>query len=224
MITIFLADDHPVVRDGLRAILETQLDFAVIGESGSGADTVLQVKALRPDVLLLDLEMPSPTGDVRQMDGVEALRQLHQAASDTRVLVFTAYDSDDRILAAVQAGAQGYLLKGVPREQVFDAIRVVHGGGSLLQPAVASKLLRQVQSGSGRPASDSADRSGGLTPREIEVLRYLAQGQANKQIAARMGISERTVKFHVSAIFRKLDAANRTEAVTIAAQRGIINL
>ena len=217
MITIFLADDHPVVRDGLRAILETQPDLAVIGESGTGADTVTQVKALRPDVLLLDLEMP-------QLDGVEALRQIHQAASDTRVLVFTAYDSDERILAAVQAGAQGYLLKGVPREQVFDAIRVVHGGGSLLQPAVASKLLRQVQSGSSRPASGSADRSGALTPREIEVLRYLAQGQANKQIAARLSISERTVKFHVSAIFRKLDAANRTEAVTIAAQRGIINL
>ncbi|MGH8310767.1 MAG: response regulator, partial [Steroidobacteraceae bacterium] len=144
MITIFLADDHPVVRDGLRAILETQPDFAVIGESGAGAETVAQVKALRPDVLLLDLEMPSPKGDLRQMDGVEALRQIHQSAADTRVLVFTAYDSDDRILAAVQAGAQGYLLKGAPREQIFDAIRVVHNGGSLLQPAVASKLLKQV--------------------------------------------------------------------------------
>ncbi len=217
MITIFLADDHPVVRDGLRAILETQPDFAVIGESGSGADTVTQVKALRPDVLLLDLEMP-------QLDGVEALRQIHQAALETRVLVFTAYDSDERILAAVQAGAQGYLLKGAPREQVFDAIRVVRGGGSLLQPAVASKLLKQVQSGSERAASDQAGRFSELTPREMEVLRLLAQGLANKQIAARLGISERTVKFHVSAIFGKLDAANRTEAVTIAAQRGLINL
>jgi len=215
MITIVLADDHPVVRDGLRAILETQPDFAVIGESGTGAEAVAQVKALRPDVLLLDLEMP-------QMDGVEALRQIHQSAADTRVLVFTAYDSDDRILAAVQAGAQGYLLKGAPREQIFDAIRVVHNGGSLLQPAVASKLLKQVQSGSDRAASD--DRANLLTPRETEVLRLLAQGMANKQIAARLGISERTVKFHVSAIFGKLDAANRTEAVTIAAQRGLISL
>ncbi|HET7090146.1 MAG TPA: response regulator transcription factor [Anaerolineae bacterium] len=213
MITIFLADDHPVVRDGLRAILETQPDFAVIGEAGDGAETVWQTKALRPDVLLLDLEMP-------EMDGVEALRHISEAAPDTRVLVFTAYDSDERILAAVQAGAQGYLLKGAPRDQVFDAIRVVHGGGSLLQPAVASKLLKQVQSGTDRTGS----RAGELTSREIEVLRLLAQGQANKQIAARLGISERTVKFHVSAIFRKLDATNRTEAVTIAAQRGLIKL
>jgi len=213
MITIFLADDHPVVRDGLRAILETQVDFAVIGESGSGAETAAQVQALRPDVLLLDLEMPD-------MDGVEVLRQIRHSSSGTRVLVFTAYDSDDRILAAVQAGAQGYLLKGAPREQVFDAIRVVHGGGSLLQPAVASKLLKQVQSGSER----AADRGDALTPREIEVLRQLALGQANKQIAAALGISERTVKFHVSSIFRKLDAANRTEAVAIAAQRGLISL
>ena len=213
MITIFLADDHPVVRDGLRAILETQPDFAVIGEAGDGAETVKQTKALRPDVLLLDLEMP-------EMDGVEALRQVRQVAPDTRVLVFTAYDSDERILAAVQAGAQGYLLKGVPRDQVFDAIRVVHGGGSLLQPAVASKLLKQVQSGTDRVAG----RPDALTPREIEVLHLLAQGQANKQIAARLGISERTVKFHVIAIFRKLDATNRTEAVTIAAQRGLIKL
>jgi DNA-binding NarL/FixJ family response regulator len=215
MITILLADDHPVVRDGLRAILETQADFAIIGECGTGEATVAQVKALKPDVLLLDLEMP-------QMDGVEALRRIHETAVDTRVLVFTAYDSDERILSAVQAGAQGYLLKGAPRDQIFDAIRVVHAGGSLLQPAVASKLLKQVQSGKDRAVA--AEREDALTPREAEVLRLLAQGMANKQIAAKLGISERTVKFHVSAIFGKLDAANRTEAVTIAAQRGLISL
>lgn len=215
MITIYLADDHPVVRDGLRAILETQPDFAVIGESGTGEDTVARVKALHPDVLLLDLEMP-------HMDGVDVLRRISVETENTRVLVFTAYDSDERILAAVQAGVQGYLLKGSPREQLFDAIRVVHGGGSLLQPAIASKLLKQVQSGSDQSAG--ARHAGGLTPREIDVLRQLAQGQANKQIAARLGITERTVKFHVSSIFRKLDASNRTEAVAIAAQRGLIEL
>ena len=217
MITIFLADDHPVVRDGLRAILETQPDFAVIGESGTGADTVAQVTALRPDVLLLDLEMP-------EMDGVEALRQIRQKSADTRVLVFTAYDSDERIPPAVQAGVQGYLLKGSPREQILDAIRVVHGGGSLLQPVVASKLLRQVHNHVEQPRDAGAARSGDLTRREIDVLRHLAQGQANKQIAVKLGISERTVKFHVSSIFRKLDAANRTEAVTLAVQKGIITL
>ena len=209
MITILIADDHPVVRDGLRAILETQPDLAVVGEGGSGAETVAQVLAWRPDVLLLDLEMPG-------MDGVQVLRQLAAAGSATRSLVFTAYDSDERILAAVQAGAQGYLLKGAPREQLFDAIRVVHGGGSLLQPAVASRLLKRVQSGT--------ERDNLLTAREIEVLRLLAQGQANKQIAARLRISERTVKFHVSSIFRKLSVTNRTEAVAAAAQRGLIHL
>ncbi len=216
MITVFLADDHPVVREGLRAILETQPDFSVIGECGTGEDTVAKVKALRPDVLLLDLEMS-------QTDGVDVLRRIGAETDNTRVLVFTAYDSDDRILAAVQAGVQGYLLKGSPREQLFDAIRVVHGGGTLRQPATPSKLSVPTQSGSDRSVSD-ARRASELTPREIDVLGHLAQGQANKQIAARLGISERTVKFHVSSIFRKLDASNRTEAVTIAAQRGIITL
>lgn len=216
MITILLADDHPVVREGLRVMLETQADFAVIGESNTGVETVAQVKALRPDILLLDLEMP-------EMDGVETLRQIQKIDVPTRVLVFTAYDSDERILTALQSGAQGYLLKGVPRQQVFDAIRVVHGGGSLLQPAIASKLLKQVQRGSGRVAGGATDPSA-LTPREVEVLDVLAQGLANKQIAAQLHISERTVKFHVSAIFRKLDASNRTEAVKIAAQRGLIDL
>lgn len=214
MITILLADDHPVVRDGLRAMLETQNDFAVIGESNDGVETVAQVTALRPDVLLLDLEMP-------QMDGVETLRKLQQSDVATRVLVFTAYDSDERILTALQSGAQGYLLKGAPRQQVFDAIRIVHGGGSLLQPAIANKLLRQVQRGSDRSA---ASEPNALTPRELEVLTLLAQGLANKQIAAQLHISERTVKFHVSAIFRKLDASNRTEAVKLAAQQGLISL
>lgn len=216
MITILLADDHPVVRDGLHAILETQPDFAVIGECGTGEETVAQVQALSPDVLLLDLEMPN-------CDGVETLRRIRQTV-ETRVLVFTAYDSDDRILAAVQAGAQGYLLKGAPRDQIFDAIRVVHGGGSILQPAVASKLFKKMQGGADRSATEAGGDADALTPRETEVLRLLAQGMANKQIAARLGISERTVKFHVSAIFGKLAAANRTEAVAIAAQRGLIEL
>jgi DNA-binding NarL/FixJ family response regulator len=137
------------------------------------------------------------------------------------VLVFTAYDSDERILTALQSGAQGYLLKGAPRRQVFDAIRIVHEGGSLLQPAIANKLLRQVQRGSER---GNVGDPNALTPRELEVLALLAQGLANKQIAVQLHISERTVKFHVSAIFRKLNASNRTEAVKLAAQQGLISL
>jgi DNA-binding NarL/FixJ family response regulator len=205
-IRILVADDHPVVRDGLVAMLGTQADFEVVGQAATGLEAVRQVAALRPDVVLLDLEMP-------EMDGVEVIKQLGRDTPDARVIVFTAFDTDDRIVGAVQAGAQGYLLKGAPREEVFQAVRVVRSGGSLLEPVVASKLLRQV----------SQDFQP-LTPRELEVLGLVAQGMQNKEIAARLVITERTVKFYVSSILAKLGAGNRTEAVAIAAQRGLISL
>jgi DNA-binding NarL/FixJ family response regulator len=143
----------------------------------------------------------------------QALQHLRQENPDARVIVFTALDTDDRIVAAVQAGAQGYLLKGAPREEIFNAVRVVHAGGSLLQPVVASKLMRQVSEGF-EP----------LAPRELEVLRLVARGLQNKEIAAQLVITERTVKFYVSNILSKLGAGSRTEAVAIAAQRGLISL
>lgn len=211
-IRILVADDHPVVRDGLVAILSTQPDLQVVAEAGSGREAVERVAQTRPDVVLLDLEMPD-------MDGVEALRRLRDSDPDTRVIIFTAFDTDERILAAVQAGAQGYLLKGAPREEVFNAVRVVHDGGSLLQPVVASKLLKQV-SRDRRPEKEVE----ALTPREEEVLQLLAQGLQNKEIARQLVISERTVKFHVSSILAKLDAGNRTEAVAIAAQHGLVDM
>jgi DNA-binding NarL/FixJ family response regulator len=211
-IRILVADDHPIVRDGLIAILNTQPDFEVIGEAATGPQTVEQVRTLRPDVVLLDLEMP-------ELDGVEALRKLREINSDARVIVFTAFDTDERILGAVRAGARGYLLKGAPREEIFQAIRVVHAGGSLLQPIVASKLLRQVsQEQASLPGPET------LTARELEVLRLLARGLENKEIAAELVIAERTVKFHVSSIQAKLGAGNRTEAVVIAAKQGLIKL
>ncbi|HLV98024.1 MAG TPA: response regulator transcription factor [Ktedonobacterales bacterium] len=211
-IRILVADDHPIVRDGLIAILNTQPDFEVVGEAATGPQTVERVTTLGPDVVLLDLEMP-------EIDGVEALRQLRQTSPDARVIVFTAFDTDERILGAVRAGARGYLLKGAPREEIFQAIRVVHAGGSLLQPIVASKLLRQV---SQEPATLPGPET--LTPRELEVLRLLARGLENKEIAAELVIAERTVKFHVSSIQGKLGAGNRTEAVVMAAKQGLIKL
>jgi DNA-binding NarL/FixJ family response regulator len=204
-IRIVVADDHPVVRDGLVAILGTQPDFLVVGEAADGASALAQVQAERPDILLLDLAMPV-------LDGVAVLQRLQAAGSPTRSLVFTAFDTDERILGAVRAGAQGYLLKGAPRDELFNAIRTIHAGGSTLQPIVASKLLRQVQ----------APAAAALTERENAVLRLLVSGMPNKLIAAELGITQRTAKFHVSAILQKLGARNRTEAVTLARGRGLI--
>jgi len=211
-IRILVADDHPIVRDGLISILGTQPDFDVVGKAGDGRETLEQIEDLQPDVLLLDLEMP-------HMDGVETLRHLREVHASVRTIVFTAFDTDERIVSAVQAGAQGYLLKGVPREEIFNAIRVVYAGGSLLQPVIASKLLKQV-SGDRKPPPEMD----ALTPREQHVLKLLAQGLQNKEIAAELVITERTVKFYVSSILSKLGAGNRTEAVTLAVQRGLVKL
>ncbi len=206
-IQIVIADDHPIVRDGLRAVLSTQADFAIVGEAGSGAETIDQVRRLQPDVLLLDLEMPDG-------DGVETLQRLAERHTAVRAIVFTAFDTDDRIVEAVRAGAKGYLLKGAPRDELFNAIRIVNAGGSLLQPIVASKLINRLN----QPAPVDL-----LTEREREVLALVAQGHSNRAIADQLIITERTVKFHVSAIMGKLAAANRTEAVALAREQGLLS-
>ena len=234
MIRILLADDHPIVREGLRAVLETQPDFEVVGtekQAASGDEALRLALELSPDILLLDLEMPV-------MDGVETIRRLRQHVQQNnaqgqqktrpRIIVFTAFDNDERIISALEAGADGYLLKGAPREDIFNAIRITMQGGSLLQPVVASKLLRHVgqQRGlgdhRGSPYDDFPYEA--LTERELEVLALLAQGMPNKEIATKLTISERTAKFHVSSIMGKLGATNRTEAVSLAAQKGLITL
>ena len=220
MIHILLADDHPIVREGLRAVLETQPDFEVISECASGDETIRQAELLKPDILLLDLEMPI-------MDGVEAIKQLRLRRHNARIIVFTAFDTDERIIHAIQAGADGYLLKGSPRDEIFKAIRLAMEGGSLLQPLVASKLLRhmgQRERENNHRTLQGIPQVEELTERELEVLRLLAQGMPNKEIASHLVISERTAKFHVSSIMSKLGATNRTEAVALAAQRGLIDL
>jgi DNA-binding NarL/FixJ family response regulator len=202
MIRILLADDHPVVRDGLAAMLATQPDFEVVGEAGDGAEALIEAERLRADVVLMDLEMPT-------LDGIEAIRRLRAADPSVQVVVLTAFDTDERIVGAIQAGAQGYLLKGAPRAEIFAAIRTVSAGGALIPPVIASKLLRQV-------------REEALTAREKEVLELVAAGLANGEIAGRLFISERTVKFHVSSILAKLGAKNRTQAVRVARERGLV--
>jgi DNA-binding NarL/FixJ family response regulator len=210
-IRILVADDHPMLREGLVGVLSTQPDFEVVGEASDGAEAVRLAETLHPDVILLDLEMPGT-------DGVAALENLRDAGSEARAVVFTAYDTDERILGALRAGARGYLLKGASRAEIFSAIRTVHAGGSLLQPDVTARLLAHI----GR--NDEGARADQLTPRELEVLGLISQGLQNSEIAAQLFVTERTVKFHVSSILAKLGADNRTEAVAIAARRGLIRM
>ncbi|HEY4034474.1 MAG TPA: response regulator transcription factor [Ktedonobacteraceae bacterium] len=228
MVRIVLVDDHPIVREGLHALLETQTDFQVIAECANGEEALQIVETFQPDLILLDLEMPI-------LDGVETIRRLRNLhlLQEPRIIVFTAFDDDDRIIHAVQAGANGYVLKDAPREEIFQAIRITSTGGSILQPIVASKLLRHwslqrqdaPQQGQGEShRQNSPFPLEELTEREREVLSLLAQGMPNKEIASHLVISERTAKFHVSSIMSKLGATNRTEAVTLAAQRGLITL
>ena len=206
MIKIFITDDHPIVRDGLISILEAQEDFMIVGEASNGPETIARLEKDPADILFLDLAMP-------EMDGVKVIEALREKDIPTKVIVFTVFDSDERIIQAVKAGAKGYLLKGAKRQEIFAAIRTVHEGGSLVQPLVISKLFQHI-SGETNP----------LTQRELEVLSHVAEGLSNKQIGERLFISERTVKFHVSAILGKLGAQNRTDAVRLAREQGLIDL
>ncbi len=218
-IRVLVCDDHPVVREGIAAMLETQADLEVIGEVSDGSEAVARVARGGVDIVLMDLQMA-------QMDGAEATRRIGALSEPARVIVLTAFDTDERILEAVQAGAQGYLLKGAPRDDIFNAVRVVHGGGSLLQPNVTNSLLRAL---SGASKAVMAATPGGLdieqlTEREREVLVLIAKGLRNKEIADKLFISERTVKFHANALYQKLDVTSRTEAVSFALQHHLITL
>ena len=206
-IRIILADDHPVVRDGLKGMIASQEDLSVVGEASDGEELVRLAGEVAADVALVDLRMPV-------LDGVSAIALLRESSPALHVLVLTTYDSDADIRRAVEAGATGYLLKDAPREELFRAIRGTARGDSYLSPAVASRLVDQVRS----PVHDK------LSPREVEVLTLVAQGSANKEIAHTLRLSEATVKSHLLHIFEKLGAADRTHAVTIAVRRGIIPL
>ncbi len=206
MIRIVVVDDHPVVREGLVASLEDDPEFQVVGAAGSAEDALPLVAAQRPDLVLLDLELPG-------ISGLKAIPAFAAASPASRILILTAYDTDERVLGAIRAGARGYLLKGASLDEIARAIRIVHGGESYLEPRIATKVLSQLGPRT-RPAA--------LSAREREVLRRVAGGQSNKQIAPALGITERTVKFHVTSILNKLGADNRAQAVALAARRGLL--
>jgi DNA-binding NarL/FixJ family response regulator len=211
-IRILLVDDHPVVREGLGAMIETQPDMEVVGEAGDGQEGVRLAKQLKPRVILMDLQMPV-------MGGVEAIQKIRQEDTGAEVIILTTYDSDEHIFSGLEAGAKGYLLKGASKDDLFRAIRAAARGESLLEPAVASKLVeRFTQLSKKGPADDT------LSERELEVLNLIAKGHRNKEIARDLVITEKTAKAHVSNILAKLGASDRTEAVTLALRKRLIKL
>ncbi|MBP2277803.1 MULTISPECIES: response regulator transcription factor [Sphingomonas] len=202
-IRILIVDDHPVLRDGIAAIIGGQNDMALVGEAGNGAEAIEQFRNLRPDVTLMDLQMP-------RMNGVEAIAAIRKEFSHARIVVLTTYAGDAQAMRALKAGAVGYLLKSTLRKDLLDAIRSIHAGRRHIPPDIAQEI-----------AFHAADEA--LSEREVIVLTLAGQGKANKEIAWQMKISEDTVKAHMRSIFAKLDANDRTQAVTLALRRGIID-
>jgi DNA-binding NarL/FixJ family response regulator len=215
-VSLVVADDHEVVRAGFAALLDTQPDFTVLGTASDGGEAVRVCRDLKPDVVLMDVRMPS-------LDGIEATRQLAGTGeSGPRVLILTTFDLDEYVFDALRAGASGFLLKDVTAERLFDAVRVVAAGEALLAPAVTRRLISEFTRL--RPAKDAAPAAalGALTPRETEVLRLVAEGLSNPEVAQRLVVTEETVKTHVSRILAKLGLRDRTQAVVAAYESGLV--
>jgi NarL family two-component system response regulator LiaR len=211
-IRVLITDDHEIVRKGLAVLLATEKDIKVVDEARDGSEAVSKAAALKPDVVLMDLVMP-------RMDGIEATRQITQTCPGTRVLVLTSFAADDKVFPAVKAGALGYLLKDSGPEELLEAIRRVHRGEPSLQPEIARKVLQELSHPlSAKPTTDP------LTAREVEVLRLIAQGMSNKEIASKIFVAEWTVRTHVSNILSKLQLASRTQAALYALRSGLASL
>ena len=206
-IRVVVVDDHPIVRQGLVTVLGDEPDFMVTGAAGSAEEALPLIAREHPDVVLLDLELPG-------LDGVAAVPRIAEVSPGTRVIVFTAYDTDERVFGALRAGAKGYLLKGASTEELARAIHEVHAGGSHLEPRVAARVLAEMNA----PRRHTSE----LSERETAVLRLVATGLSNKEIGRSLAISERTVRFHITSILNKLGAATRAQAVALATQRGLL--
>jgi NarL family two-component system response regulator LiaR len=211
-IRVMIVDDHAIVRKGIRALLATEKDFQVVGEVGDGVEAVAQAQVLKPDVILMDLVMP-------KMDGIEATRQITAKQPATRVLVLTSFAADDKVFPAIKAGALGYLLKDSGPDDLVQAIRCVHRGEPSLEPSIARKVLTEMSGAPKKPLSVDP-----LTDRELEILRLIAQGRNNKEIAEHLVIAEMTVRTHVSNILSKLHLASRTQAALYALKEGLASL
>lgn len=211
-IRVLITDDHPIVRKGLRTLIMSEPDIELVGEAADGIEAVLKTRSLKPDVILLDLLMP-------RLDGLGAIQQIKQENPDARILVVTSFAEDEKLFPAIKAGALGYLLKDSSPEQLVKAIRDVHCGKSSLDPSVAIKLIRELN----RPSQNTAMMDP-LSDRELEVLKLVAQGRTNQEIADTLVISERTVGNHIGAILSKLHLANRTQAALYALREGLAKL
>jgi NarL family two-component system response regulator LiaR len=209
VIRILIADDHTLVRAGLRALIDSEPGMKVVGEAADGAEAVDKARVLQPDVILLDLVMP-------RKDGIAAITEICGADPDARILVLTSYTDDEKVFPAIKAGALGYLLKDSEPQELLQAIRSVHAGEPSLAPTIARKLMRELQQPPDLPLAENP-----LSEREAQVLRLVAQGLSNREIADRLVVSERTVRAHVSNILNKLHLANRTQAALYAIREGL---
>lgn len=208
---ILLCDDQAVIRDGLEMLLNLEKDFQVIASAQDGAEAIDLATKHKPDLILMDLKMP-------MVNGIEATREIRKKLPSAKILVLTTYDDDEWVFDAIRAGASGYLLKDTSRQKIIEAIRGTMDGKSFLDPAVAGKLMNQVASNQTQPSSILKDK---LTERELDVLRLLAKGMPNTDIAGQLHLSEGTVRNHVSAILEKLNVSDRTQAAVIAIQHGL---
>jgi len=213
-IRVIVADDHVLVRQGICQFLEEAEDITVVGEAADGEEALRLVEEHRPDVAILDIQMPG-------VGGIEATREIRARFPEVRVLILTAYEEDPYVFALLRAGANGYILKTIDAEDLLRAVRAVHRGESVLSPRVTEKVVRQIRAGGPEGASEQVEP---LTDREIEVLRMAGQGLTNREIGRRLAISDRTVQGHLAHVYGKLDVASRTEAVMEALKRGWIVL
>ncbi|WP_084658940.1 response regulator transcription factor [Thermogemmatispora onikobensis] len=215
MIRVVLADDHTLMREGLRHLLELEPDLKVVGEAADGPEALRVIRQLSPDVVLLDISMP-------QMDGLALTRQLAEELPQVAIIILTMHRQHPQVLRAIKNGARGYLLKSASSQELIRAIRTVHAGGALIEPELTGPVLAELRRLSQQPGAPGAPTLNDLTEKEIEIIRYVAQGMSNREIAAQLSYSEKTVKNYLSVIFQKLGIRDRTQAAIFGLRQGLL--